>query len=69
MKQASRVDPGPSPSQVPAQLMTAIAAVGNLARMRSSIPGIAAAPTFQPSIGGWIVRIYPDGIRQRPARP
>jgi len=31
--------------------------------------GIAAAPSFQPSMGGWIVRIYPGGIRQRPAGP
>jgi hypothetical protein len=31
--------------------------------------GIAAAPTFQPSMGGWIVRIYPGGIRQHPAGP
>lgn len=27
--------------------------------------GIAAAPMFKPSQGGWIVQIYPGGIRQR----
>jgi len=27
--------------------------------------GIAAAPLFKPSLGGWIVRIYPGGIRRR----
>jgi hypothetical protein len=27
--------------------------------------GIAAAPLFKPSVGGWIVRIYPGGIRRR----
>ena len=27
--------------------------------------GVAAAPLFKPSRGGWIVRIYPGGIRRR----
>lgn len=27
--------------------------------------GVAAAPLFKPSMGGWIVRIYPGGIRRR----
>jgi len=27
--------------------------------------GIAAAALFKPSMGGWIVRIYPGGIRRR----
>jgi hypothetical protein len=31
--------------------------------------GIAAAALFKPSLGGWIVRVFPGGIRQRPARP
>jgi hypothetical protein len=30
--------------------------------------GIAAAALFKPSMGGWIVQIFPGGIRQRPAR-
>jgi len=28
--------------------------------------GIAAAALFKPSMGGWIVQIYPGVIRQRP---
>jgi hypothetical protein len=28
--------------------------------------GVAAAAMFKPSMGGWIVQIYPGGIRQRP---
>jgi hypothetical protein len=24
---------------------------------------VAAAPLFKPALGGWIVRIYPGGIR------
>jgi hypothetical protein len=28
--------------------------------------GVAAAAMFKPSIGGWIVQIYPGGIRRRP---
>jgi len=31
--------------------------------------GIAAAALFKPSRGGWIVQIFPGGIRQRPAAP
>jgi len=31
--------------------------------------GIAAAALFKPSMGGWIVQIFPGGIRQRPALP
>jgi hypothetical protein len=27
--------------------------------------GIAAAAMFKPAMGGWIVRIYPGGIRRR----
>jgi hypothetical protein len=27
--------------------------------------GIAAAALFKPQLGGWIVRIYPGGIRKR----
>ena len=27
--------------------------------------GVAAAPLFKPSMGGWIVQIYPGGIRRR----
>lgn len=27
--------------------------------------GIAAAALFRPSMGGWIVQIYPGGIRRR----
>ena len=27
--------------------------------------GIAAAPLFKPALGGWVVRIYPGGIRRR----
>jgi hypothetical protein len=27
--------------------------------------GIAAAAAFKPSMGGWIVQIYPGGIRRR----
>jgi hypothetical protein len=27
--------------------------------------GIAAAPLFKPALGGWIVRIYPGGVRRR----
>jgi hypothetical protein len=28
--------------------------------------GVAAAAIFKPSMGGWIVHIYPGGIRRRP---
>jgi len=28
--------------------------------------GVAAAALFKPALGGWIVRIFPGGIRQRP---
>lgn len=28
--------------------------------------GVAAAAIFKPSMGGWIVQIYPGGIRRRP---
>lgn len=28
--------------------------------------GVAAAAMFKPSMGGWIVQIYPGGIRRRP---
>jgi hypothetical protein len=28
--------------------------------------GVAAAAMFKPSMGGWIVRIYPGGVRRRP---
>lgn len=38
MKQVGRADRGPRSSQLPVQPNTAIAAVGNLARMRSRIP-------------------------------
>jgi hypothetical protein len=31
--------------------------------------GIAAAALFKPSMGGWIVQIYPGGIRQRGRPP
>jgi hypothetical protein len=27
--------------------------------------GVAAAPLFKPAMGGWIVRIYPGGIRRK----
>ncbi len=27
--------------------------------------GVAAAALFKPSMGGWIVQIYPGGIRRR----
>jgi len=27
--------------------------------------GIAAAALFKPSLGGWIVQVYPGGIRRR----
>jgi hypothetical protein len=27
--------------------------------------GVAAAAVFKPSMGGWIVRVYPGGIRRR----
>ena len=27
--------------------------------------GVAAAPLFKPSVGGWIVQVYPGGIRRR----
>jgi len=27
--------------------------------------GIAAAALFRPAMGGWIVRVYPGGIRRR----
>jgi hypothetical protein len=27
--------------------------------------GVAAAALFRPSAGGWIVQIYPGGIRRR----
>lgn len=27
--------------------------------------GAAAAAIFKPSMGGWIVRVYPGGIRRR----
>ncbi len=30
--------------------------------------GIAAAAPFKPSMGGWVVQIFPGGIRQRPTR-
>lgn len=30
--------------------------------------GVAAAPMFKPSMGGWIVRVYPGGIRRRADR-
>ena len=28
---------------------------------------VAAAALFKPALGGWIVQIFPGGIRQRPA--
>ena len=28
---------------------------------------MAAAALFRPALGGWIVRIFPGGIRRRPA--
>ena len=28
--------------------------------------GVAAAALFRPSMGGWIVQIFPGGIRRRP---
>ncbi|MGH3168072.1 MAG: hypothetical protein ACRDN0_19585 [Trebonia sp.] len=27
--------------------------------------GIAAAALFKPALGGWIIQVYPGGIRQR----
>jgi hypothetical protein len=30
---------------------------------------VAAAAMFKPSMGGWIVQIFPGGIRRRPSRP
>jgi hypothetical protein len=29
---------------------------------------LAAAALFKPSQGGWIVQVFPGGIRPRPAR-
>ncbi len=29
---------------------------------------MAAAALFKPALGGWIVQVFPGGIRQRPAR-
>lgn len=40
-----------------------MAAMRTADEMRSH--GIAAAPMFKPSQGGWIVRVYPGGIRRR----
>lgn len=40
-----------------------VAAMGAADLLRER--GIAAAALFKPSMGGWIVRIYPGGIRQR----
>lgn len=31
--------------------------------------GIAAAALFRPQSGGWIVQVYPGGIRQRDTDP
>jgi hypothetical protein len=31
--------------------------------------GVAAAAVFKPSMGGWIVRVYPGGIRRRSDDP
>jgi hypothetical protein len=31
--------------------------------------GVAAAPLFKPAMGGWIVRIYPGGIRRKREHP
>jgi Inorganic pyrophosphatase len=35
---------------------------------RASARGMAAAALFRPSMGGWIVRIFPGGIRRHPSR-
>jgi hypothetical protein len=40
-----------------------IAAMAAANEMRSR--GIAAVALFKPALGGWIVRIYPGGIKQR----
>jgi len=40
-----------------------ISAMKTADRLRAD--GIAAAALFKPSHGGWIVRIFPGGIRQR----
>ena len=31
--------------------------------------GTAAVALFEPALGGWIVQVYPGGIRQRPDQP
>ncbi len=31
--------------------------------------GVAAVAMFKPGLGGWVVRFYPGGIRQRPDHP
>ena len=41
-----------------------LAAMRTADELRDS--GIAAAAMFKPSMGGWIVQIYPGGIRRRP---
>ncbi|MGH3281269.1 MAG: hypothetical protein ACRDNW_19340 [Trebonia sp.] len=40
-----------------------IAAMREADKLRSR--GIAAVALFKPTLGGWIVRIYPGGIRRR----
>ena len=42
-----------------------VSAMKTADRLRSD--GIAAAALFKPSHGGWIVRIFPGGIRPRPS--
>jgi len=47
---------------VPRARVSAISAADHL-----RAKNIAAAALFKPSMGGWIVQIFPGGIRQRPA--
>jgi hypothetical protein len=43
-----------------------MSAMSEAQRLRAK--DMAAAALFKPSMGGWIVQIFPGGIRQRPAR-
>ena len=62
MQPASRADPGPSRSQLPEQSKTATAAVGNLTRIRSSIPA-GTAPVPAPA---WSSGAAPARVRASP---
>ncbi len=42
-----------------------MSAMSGAQRLRAK--DLAAAALFKPALGGWIVQIFPGGIRKRPA--